>query len=154
MPASPENRQAGFTLVEMVVVLAIATLVFSVGAMSLAVLKGRATPMRSAQEVAQLMNATHLEAINGPPQSVSIDLALKRVSARGGERVVTIPENYMVSVLVGRETVVDDTAPEIHFLPDGTSSGAEIVISGPNGDKARVDTNWLTGLSKAVHVSR
>lgn len=154
MKAEPENRQAGFTLIEMVAVLAIAALVFSVSALSLSALKGRATPMKSADEIAQMMNAVHMSARNTTdPQSVMIDLKTKRVTAVK-QSGIQISEDYSLSVVVGRETVSNEKSPEIFFLPDGTSSGAEILISSPKGEKARVDVNWLTGLARVSDASR
>ena len=148
MAGGPNNGQAGFTLIEMTIVLAIASLVFSVGAISLSALKGRQTPMRSAGEIARLMTAAHNEALDAPSaQSVTIDLKAKKVSGPRGERVV-IPAAYKISVVVGRETVADTKVLDVHFLPDGTSSGAEILITAPDGEGARLDVNWLTGLSR------
>lgn len=148
MARPPDNGQAGFTLIEMTIVLAIASLVFSIGAISLSALKGRQTPMRSASEIARLMNAAHREALDGPsPRLVTIDLKAKQVSGDRGEEVV-IPAGYKISVVVGRETVTDAKVLDVHFLPDGTSSGAEITISAPGGESARLDVNWLTGLSR------
>jgi hypothetical protein len=40
----------------------------------------------------------------------------------------------------------------VHFLPDGTSSGAEIQIWAPDGGGARLDVNWLTGLSRVSNA--
>lgn len=154
MHAQSENRQAGFTLIETVVVLAIAALVFSVGALSLSALKGRSTPMRSAAEIAQLMNAVHMSAARGTDaQSVVIDLKAKRVAV-AKKSGIQIPEDYALSVVVGRETVTNQKSLEIFFLPDGTSSGAEILISSPKGDRARIDINWLTGLARISDASR
>ena len=153
MREEPENAQSGFTLIEIVVVLAIAAVAFSIGAVGLAALKGRDTPLRSAKDVAQLMNATHIAAINGIPQRVTIDLKTKQLSSQNGRRMVMIPGEYAVSVVIGRETVVDTQVLEVHFLPDGTSSGAEIMITGPGGGQARVDVNWLTGLARVSDAS-
>lgn len=153
MKADPENRQAGFTLIETLVVLAIAALVFSVGALSLSALKGQSTPMKSAAEIARLMNAVHMSAVRGTDaQSVAIDLKAKRVAV-AEKSGVQIPEEYSLSVVVGRETVTNRKSLEIFFLPDGTSSGAEILISGPGGDQARIDVNWLTGLARVSDAS-
>ena len=148
MARGPESRQAGFTLIEMTIVLAIAAFVFSVGAISLSALKGRQTPIRSASEIGRLMNVARRDAIDGSSaRSVTIDLKAKEVSGPLGERVV-IPASYKVSVVVGRETVTDTKVLDVHFLPDGTSSGAEILITAPDGEGARLEVNWFTGLSR------
>jgi len=154
MNVESQNRQAGFTLIETVMVLAIAALVFSVGALSLSALKGRPTPLKSAAEIAQLMNAVHMSAARETEaQSVVIDLKAKRVTA-AKKSGVQIPADYALSVVVGRETVTNQKSLEIFFLPDGTSSGGEILISSPKGDKARIDVNWLTGLARVIDASR
>lgn len=144
------DREAGFTLLETVIVLAIAALVFSVGALSLSSLKKQMTPLSVAGQIAEMMNTARIEARReGAEQSVTIDLKTKTVVRESAERDLIIPADYSLSVVVGRETVTGSKTVQIYFLPDGTSSGGEIVISSPQGVAARVDINWLTGLSRA-----
>jgi len=154
MAAGPDNVTSGFTLVETLVVLAIAALVFSVGALGLSVLKGRETPVRTAQDIARVMMAVRADAFGEGPRSVVIDLEAKRILGPADGRMVRIPGDYAISVIVGKQTVADDKRPEVHFLPDGTSSGAEIVITAPDGERARVDVNWLTGLARVSDGTR
>lgn len=155
MMADENGSEAGFTLVETIAVLAIAALVFSIGAVALSSLKSRMSPMRTAEEIAQLMNAVHMTARNGSERSSAvIDLENKRVISPEGGRAIDIPSEFDVSVTLGRETVTDAKRLEVHFLTDGTSSGAEILISDRQKRKARVDINWLTGLARASDASR
>lgn len=143
-----ESKQAGFTLLEMTVVLAIAALVFALGAVSFSALKGRQSAWQVSEDIAQLVDTARLRVRQEQSvQSVIIDLEAKAVFL-GSERRILVPGDYGISVIVGRETVADTKRPEIHFLPDGTSSGGEILISDPVGLRVRVDINWLTSLTR------
>lgn len=150
MTKAGEN-QAGFTLLEMLVVLAITAIVFGISAYSLSVLKGRASPERTAIAIAKLLNATRFEASdNGKSQTATIDLKDKVIRTTAADSEVRVPTDFELTVTIGEETVRNRRKLEIIFLPDGTSSGAEINITNKIGKSARIRTNWLTGLTAEV----
>jgi general secretion pathway protein H len=151
MRAAGDNHpNAGFTLVEILVVLAITAVVFGLSVLSISALRRGASPDVSAQEIVGLLNGVRERAMRRMvAQSAMIDLEEKTIDGNFDEGFV-LPPTHKLVVTVGRETVSDVKRIEIHFLPDGTSSGAVIEISDPNGKSARVETNWLTGLSRRV----
>lgn len=154
MQTDPAHREAGFTLLEMIIVLMIAALVFGVGALGLSALKGRVNPGRLSEDLVDLFDSARLRAHRDQSlQTVVIDLEAKAVFVRGGHYRILIPADYSVSVVAGREIVADAKAPEIRFSPDGTSSGGEIVISSPAGAQAQLEISWLTGLARMSDAS-
>ena len=149
------DHQAGFTLVEVLVVLAITAIVFGMGAIGLSVLKGRVSPDRSAAELAALLNTTHDQALTqGRLRSVTIDLRSKIISNDAGALPIEIPSEFKLVVTLGQETVTNEERLQILFLPDSTSSGAKINITDKKGTVARLQTNWLTGLTSHVRDER
>ncbi|MDO6965245.1 prepilin-type N-terminal cleavage/methylation domain-containing protein [Rhizobium alvei] len=145
---SPEDRNAGFSLIEMVVVLAITALVFSIGTLSLTALRRLKATDQYASEITALMNDANARALNvGTEQSVTIDLQRKQFFDKISP-VIELPAAFGLTVKLGKETITDTRLLQVYFLPDGTSSGVEIALSGPDGRSVTVVTNWLTGLSQ------
>jgi general secretion pathway protein H len=143
------EKRSGYTLLEMTIVLVIAALVFGIGALGFSALKARATPRRLAEEIVDLVDAARIGARRDQAtRSVIIDLEAKTAFATDGRLRIRIPSDYSVSVVAGREVSADANVPEIRFLPDGTSSGGEIVVSDPSGAQARIDISWLSGLAR------
>lgn len=149
-----DHDEDGFTLVEILVVLAITAIVFGLSTLSLSVLKSRTSPGTLAAGVARLLNDAREGAVTHMrPATATIDMKNRTVSSEFDDPV-QFPETFKLVVTVGRETVSDTERLQVHFLPDGTSSGVGISISDLAGGKARVETNWLTGLTRQVDASK
>lgn len=143
---------AGFSLVEMLVVLAVTAIVFTIGAISLSALHGRMTPDRVAAQIVDLLNDTSDRAMeSGVEQSVAVDLRQKVFNNRV-DPTIRLPDGFLLKVTLGKETVTSRQELEVIFLPDGTGSGAEIEISDGKDHLARITTNWLTGLTRQTDV--
>ena len=142
-PDSTTARAAGFTLIEMIVVLVILGL-----AMVLLVTRG---PQRShtleinaaASEVAETLRLARARAIaSNRPIRVVVDTAEKSLMAENGA-TRAVPPAYAMAV----QTVAgaaDGRRGVIGFAPDGSSSGGRIALA----DGARrvwIDVDWLTG---------
>jgi len=139
------GRMRGFTLLEMMVVLVIAGLLFALtpplftGAVSGTRLKGLA------RDLVTMMRETRSQAIiRNAEQQMYLDTEARHYRA-GDNRVLHLPEG--VTMTVQPATAPDDPAQQQHvlrFFPDGSSSGAKISVSGGNhGYYLQLD--WLTG---------
>ena len=153
MKADTEQGEiAGFSLVEMLVVLAIAAIVFSIGAVSLSALRGRLTSDHYADRIVAMLNDSNDRAMAGSTErTVSINLK-RKIFTNGIDPDIELPENFRLTVTVGKETVTDARKLDVIFLPDGTCSGAEIAIADTQGRSIRIVTNWLTGLTGRADV--
>ncbi len=136
-------RQAGFTLLELLVVLAIIGLAAAVALPALNRSPGRAELARGAQEVAAALRAARALAITeNRPASFTADTLSGRFAADGqADRYV--PDGIGLSVTTVQGQAAGDVA-DIRFFPDGSSTGGGVVLSrGALAYEVRV--SWLTG---------
>jgi general secretion pathway protein H len=142
-PDSTAARAAGFSLVEMIVVLVILGL-----ALALIVTRG---PQRShaleisaaASEVAETLRLARARAIaSNRPMRVVVDTTEKTLTTEGGA-ARALPAAYAMAV----QTIAgaaDERRAVIGFAPDGSSSGGRIALTlGPR--RVWIDVDWLTG---------
>lgn len=144
--ASPStDATAGFTLVEMLVVLAIMALVAAIAAPGL-VSNYRTKNLETlAGEITMRLRLSRTSAIaTARPKQVVVDLGTRII--RFGERdIVALPDDVKMTVVTGQETVIADRQTVLTFLPDGSASGMDISLQ-QKGRTARIAVNWLTGL--------
>ena len=138
-------RKSGFTLVEMVVVLALAALLmllvpplFSKG------LAGAGLKAASAQVAGGLRRARG-QAIfrrEEAPLFVNVDERTLRIGGQGSS--IALDDRLTLSMVTARSEVVDAGEGIIRFYPDGSSTGGRVTLA--RGDRQRVvDVDWLTG---------
>lgn len=145
------DKQAGFTLLEVLIVLAITAVVFGLSFASISILKNRTSPDRLGAEITRLLNDVRERATtSAQPEMAIIDMKNKIVSGNFDDPI-KLPDSFKLVVTVGREIVSDKKQLRVKFLPDGTSSGVDIVLSDASGQSSRIETNWLTGLTRQVH---
>jgi general secretion pathway protein H len=138
-------KQRGFTLLEIVVVLAIAGIAYAVllavparGA-SIADLKGSARVLASGLRQAQsTAMATKRDAL------LTIDLDAREFQLPGEKESRKLPDNIELKLYTAQSEVVSDKRGSIRFYPDGSSTGGRITVA--SGErKYLVDVEWLTG---------
>lgn len=145
-----DHGDRGFTLVELMVVLAIIALAFAVVTPNLG-LRSRSSDVRDeAARVSALLRLARTEAIfANAERTASIDLHTNVLSLQGSDKTVQISRDMHISVLTGRDDAVSGEVAAIRFLPNGQSTGGAITLENERGT-AQVKINWLTG---AVHLA-
>ena len=143
--SAPADRTAGFTLIEMLVVLAIIALVAAIAAPGL-VSNYRTKNLETlAGEITMRLRLSRTSAIaTARPKQVVVDLGT-RVIRFGDRDIIALPDDVKMTVITGQETVVADRQTVPTFLPDGSASGMDISLQ-QKGRTTRIAVNWLTGL--------
>ncbi len=151
MSARRATRNAGFSLVEMLVVLAILGLAVGIGAPSIGGLFPSHRLNAAAEAVVGEVALLRIEAQRtGRPMSLVFDEETRRfVSARPGAPALAMPE-WRVSVEGGTPGRVEPG--EIRFLPDGGSTGARITLSGSGGTRILV-VSRATGAVRRAEIA-
>ena len=139
------RTNSGFTLLEILVVMIIATLMVALvpplfsGAVSGTKLKG------SARDLAVALRETRSQAIiHNAEKVVHLDLESPRYRIGQG-KIQPLPDDVSISIETITGSKVDPMAKHtLRFFPDGSSTGELITLSG--GSRAyHLQLNWLTG---------
>jgi general secretion pathway protein H len=136
------RRDDGFTLAELLVVLAIMALV------ALAVWPGsigtqRADVVAAETAILKAMRTAQALAI-GQNRDIRVVIDLNRMSVNN----MALPSRISLSVLFTGPSPLEDVAV-FHFYPDGTSTGGEVVIRAVS-ERRVISVNWLTGSARSV----
>lgn len=144
-PKAFGQLEAGFTLLELLVVLAIvgmfATLVpgiyskYADSAKFKSFAVGIVTDLRQARAIARVdMESGYLW----------IDLREGAYGVANFE-AKKLPQEYSLSVISGFNRVDKKTRHEFVFFPGGGSTGGEIVVASKEGRRKKIVVDWLTG---------
>jgi general secretion pathway protein H len=137
----PATSSAGFTLVELLVVMGI------MGLLLAAVLsaKPKTATVRvnvAARAVASTLQLARARAMASNEETVvRIDMQKRQFGMDGSMHA--LPRGMTVAMIAAESERVGDSGG-MRFYPDGQSSGGEIVLA-LEGRASRIAVNWLTG---------
>lgn len=141
---APLPSRAGFSLVEMLIVITILALATSLAMPALQRSPDRLLVEINARRVAVIMRLAKTRAMFGNIQSlVSIDLQERKVTF-SDEPPLQLPHSIFLEVVAARLERTGASTAGFRFYPDGTSTGGEIVLSLKDA-QAKISVNWLTG---------
>lgn len=135
----------GFTLVELLVVLALMGLALTVASPLIAnALPG--TQLRaSARDVATgLRYARSLAIASNNDVTFDVDVDGRSFTVPQGHRTGSFPDDAEIVLTTARSQLLDAGAGSIRFYPDGTSTGGGVEIA-RGGRRFVVTVDWLTG---------
>lgn len=142
----------GFTLLEMLLALAVIAFVASASTIALS---GRISALRTTEAIGSVSNTVRearLRALGaGTDVSLVFDLPSGTMTRLPDGSLTPIPSTIEVSVQVDRLQATVDKAT-IVFFADGSSSGGRILLS---IDKRSylIDVDWLTGLIRQERLA-
>ena len=137
--------QRGFTLVEVMMVLVLAVVIYGflvaipLRGTSVADLKSAARTLASG-----LRQAQSTAMVTRRDASLSLDLDAREYLLPGESEARKLPDNIDLKLYTAQSEVTSDKKGAIRFYPDGSSTGGRITVS--SGErKFLVDVDWLTG---------
>jgi len=138
------RRAAGFTLVELLVVLVIAALALSLVGTSISRNISGAEMRTAARKVAASLRYTRTQAILSKSEQVFLVDTEKRTFKAADRETEELPEGMNVELNTARSELTSESAGGIRFYPDGGSTGGNVRLEA-NGRVYQVNVTWLTG---------
>jgi general secretion pathway protein H len=137
--------QGGFTIIELLVVMVIMALAYTLASPMISSGVSGAELKASARQLAAGLRKARSEAISRRQESsLTIDVEGHQFQLSGDARVYRLPKSVAVKLFTAQSELVNDSAGAIRFFPDGGSTGGRITLSA-NARNYDVDINWLTG---------
>ena len=143
--ASASVRGRGFTLIELVVALAVAGLLLAVVPLSLQRAHETAEYRATVRHMlAGLKSARHEAMRSGRVTAFAVDLEQRRFGVE--DRLERgIADALEVSLVVAEQDIDARGSGRIRFYPDGSATGGSIDLLRPSGDGVRLRVDWLLG---------
>ena len=139
------TREAGFTLIEAVAVLAIVAMLAGLALPRWPQATTRPQLEAYALRAAAVLKADRMAAIRSRARvETSVNPAARTIASGSGAGVVHIPADVTFDALVAETCAGRVNDAWIDFLPSGTSCGGSLSLARP-GAAYRVRVNWLTG---------
>lgn len=145
----------GFTLLELVVVLVIASLLFSLGGPQVRALYDTMQYREAVRElVSAAKNARRQAFVSGQPMDLLIDTdgnryaMTQRAQEIDTEAFQPLPQNLEIRVIYAAEVSPSPGLAAIRFYPAGGSSGGEIAVVRDSGAGVQLKIDWLLGAIK------
>lgn len=138
-------RQRGFTLIELVVVILIIGLAYTlIPKMVFSGVSG-AELRSNARAVATGLRLTRDAAINTRREAVmSLDLENRQFTVQNDSTVHKLNDLLDVKLYTSQADLITDKMGSIRFYPDGSSNGGRVMVAAA-GRGFDVDVDWLTG---------
>ena len=145
MPPSPMARNHGFTLLELIVVLFIIVLGFSVVSLNLSSGNESTKLKIAARDLVSALRFARGEAlISHQEMSVIIDLEANTYSVSRRDKLYQIPKSIGVTVVAAKSQTKGTRLAGMRFFADGSSTGGRVILKQGNLSW-QIDINWLTG---------
>ncbi len=145
-PTDPETiSERGFTLLEILVVLAIAGLITALALPVMSGSQAKADTRAAAREIAAGLRLTReLAMTGGATEAFRIDTAQGIYRAGSAKPSRRVPKGVQLLLVTTVGDRINETEGGIRFFSDGTSSGGGVELAkGGAAETVRVD--WLTG---------
>ena len=139
------SRLRGFTLLELIVVLFIIVLGFSVVGINLSSGNNSTEVKAAARDIVSALRYARGQALMTHEETtVALNLAENTYTVSGRDKIYIIPEAIAVTVVTAQSELTGEGLGNIRFFADGSSTGGRITLERPN-TTWQIDINWLTG---------
>lgn len=135
----------GFTLLEMLIVLAISTLMLGFIAPNLYKVIAGTDLSSTTKELAVALRQARLKAVTtSRPVSLVLDVDKHTYRLSTQTAVLSLANTLELSLLTGKSFLEGQQKGAIFFYPDGSSSGGRITLKLEHRSQ-QIDISWLTG---------
>lgn len=139
------GNNAGFTLVELLVVLAVLALALAVVPPSLTGAIDSARFKSTERDLVSALRYARSRAVNSQ-QAATVDINVKqgKMQVAGRQRALSIPDDVALTLVTAQREQLSEYEGSIRFYPDGSSTGGQVRFS--RGEQVwSIDVDWLTG---------
>lgn len=143
--AAALRRWGGFTLLEMLLALAVAAALTAVAVPNLTPLLNRAQLTSATRDIASGLRYARGQALAGAREAIfELDVNHKAYRVSGRQKHFSLPDGVRLSLYTAEQEAGEEGIGSIRFFPDGSSTGGRVTLEAA-GKKRLVDVNWLTG---------
>jgi len=136
---------AGFTLLELMVVLAIAALLLAITPPLISSVVPGVELKASARRVAAGLRLAREEAIRGGRDvAFTLDVEARTYRVDGNYKEARLAKDLRLKLEAAETEMLGDHRGSVRFFPDGSSTGGRIILSHA-GHGYQVGVKWLTG---------
>ncbi len=137
-------RAAGFSLIELMVVMLLIVLLFAVVGVSVSRSVGGAEIRNAAREITAGIRHTRGQAIIQRQQQVFLVDANQRTWQAANREPVQLPDGLEITLETARSEMTGENAGGIRFFPDGASTGGSVRVHAQQREW-QINIAWLTG---------
>jgi len=135
----------GFTLLELLVVMTLATLVLAVVPASFSSMVPHVEQQSQIRDLVFALRSARGQAIRASQNATfTLNLATRQYSLNGTGVTRKLPEDFHVTFIPPFQQIVDSQQIEIHFFADGSSSGGLIRMASKDM-QYDISIDWLSG---------
>ncbi|MFQ5994564.1 MAG: GspH/FimT family pseudopilin [Acidiferrobacterales bacterium] len=135
----------GFTLLELLVVLAIASALVAIVVPQFSGVMATLELKSSVRELASALRQARSQAIAQRHHvAVTLNVERRTYETSGVTQRHTLPSALKLKLLTAKSEIVNETVGAIRFFADGSSTGGQIKLS-TDGHAHVIDVKWLTG---------
>jgi general secretion pathway protein H len=139
-----QQKQAGFTLIEVIVVMVMIAVLAGLVATSMTDSLRKAKIRAVSKNLVSAMRYTRGQAVVKHEQkTITFNVEDKTYQAPR-KKVVHIPDEIEINVYTADSEVADETKGSIRFFSDGSSTGGWVKLTHKN-KIWKINVNWLTG---------
>lgn len=136
--------QAGFSLLELIIVMVMIGLLFTIAAVSVGRSVTGAEVRNAHRDITAGLRHTRGQAIVQRQQQVFLVDADANTWQAAGDPPKPLPEGMAITLNTARSELTGENAGGIRFYPDGASTGGSVVLT--SGEREwHVTVGWLTG---------
>jgi len=138
-------KNQGFTLLELMVVLFIMVLGFSVIGINLSSGNNATAQQRTARDIVSALRFARGAALTSHREAaVTFNLNDNSYTVTNRDKVYVIPESIKVTLVTTQNQLLGQNRGSIRFFADGSSTGGRVSLQ-RDDNVWKIDINWLTG---------